>query len=703
MTCLFFLLLVVSTHSLRADNPFSAVAPYEGVYKQNKKGLETRLRLVAEDDVYRGKLVMGRLSFSVDAKIKSGKLVGNYMDDSGQRFPIICVLGRDNQSLTIERADEGIQLQRVGLPDNIWGYWRGEDIDLLLSQPPDRADIGGLIFFNQGKFVIRGQYKVGLLKGEFQSDGQTHEIEAEWRGDQLIFVSGVYTQELGRLDEGELGRALGALQRQIHSVERDRDLLATVRGMDDLSYQDIKALETEVAATLKRASAERDAVLLAPMFEKLGEIRKATTSLEKAIRGGVDSLAAQAYRRAQGLARTDPEAAFKSYLAAAERGHAQSQNMVGICYHNGKGIEQNRSESIRWYQKAAEQDLTVAQLNLGNAYWNGWGVTRDDAVAVAWYKKAAVGQNTKACYKLGWAYQRARGVETDFAMAFKWYEKAAGQGHVWAQYEVGVAYKSGRGVVRNYDKAHAWFSKAAAQDNGAAMNQLGLLYDDGYGVREGEMGLLDRADARRSALKYYKQAADHGHGAGARNYAYYHEYGMDVSHDFELAEKYYRLAIELKYDPAQEDLGRLLRKVAEHKELKKRHDAALGHLADLVGKEVDGKIKVNGDTIRSETKFLEVNLKSIRIKHETKTGLLSGKTKFEIQFHPGIVTNSFYIKNEGRLTLLQQGNWVDRFEVSTNGAKPREMEKLHLYGMEADFANRLRIHFKNIADYNSRY
>jgi TPR repeat protein len=52
--------------------------------------------------------------------------------------------------------------------------------------------------------------------------------------------------------------------------------------------------------------------------------------------------------------RPDPAAAFQYTLQAAEKGYVPAQAALGMMYANGKGVEQNYSESWKWFSKAAE-------------------------------------------------------------------------------------------------------------------------------------------------------------------------------------------------------------------------------------------------------------------------------------------------------------------------------------------------------------
>ena len=43
-------------------------------------------------------------------------------------------------------------------------------------------------------------------------------------------------------------------------------------------------------------------------------------------------------------------------------------------YDNGRGVPQDDTEAVKWYRKAAEQGHAEAQNNLGVMYLNGRGV-----------------------------------------------------------------------------------------------------------------------------------------------------------------------------------------------------------------------------------------------------------------------------------------------------------------------------------------
>ena len=65
--------------------------------------------------------------------------------------------------------------------------------------------------------------------------------------------------------------------------------------------------------------------------------------------------------------RTDK--ALKKYQQAAEKGSAEAQFMLGVCYYEGNGGPQNYSEAVKWWRLAAEQGHAKAQYNLGVCYY----------------------------------------------------------------------------------------------------------------------------------------------------------------------------------------------------------------------------------------------------------------------------------------------------------------------------------------------
>ena len=127
--------------------------------------------------------------------------------------------------------------------------------------------------------------------------------------------------------------------------------------------------------------------------------------------------------------------AVRWYRQAAEQGHANAQNNLGIMYDNGEGVPEDDTEAVRWYRKAAEQRDADAQYNLGAMYSRGEGVTEDDIQAYAWISVASA-QGVENAKK---AKERLTGkmTRTEIAEAQKPFTQILGSLRSRPQYTIG--------------------------------------------------------------------------------------------------------------------------------------------------------------------------------------------------------------------------------------------------------------------------
>jgi TPR repeat protein len=175
----------------------------------------------------------------------------------------------------------------------------------------------------------------------------------------------------------------------------------------------------------------------------------------------VQYLLARLYYHGQSV-RDDAEA-VKWYQRAAESGHVQSCNNLGLMYEQGRGVERDEAAAALWYQAAADQGLATAQSNLARLYDLGRGVEADAEQAATWYRRAADQDHIGSQYRLAVMYDTGLGVPHDERKAANWYRRAAKQGHGPSQAELGAMYAEGRGVARDRDKADKWLGRASAQ------------------------------------------------------------------------------------------------------------------------------------------------------------------------------------------------------------------------------------------------
>jgi TPR repeat protein len=159
---------------------------------------------------------------------------------------------------------------------------------------------------------------------------------------------------------------------------------------------------------------------------------------------------------------------------------------VAKAYDKGLGVDQDKTEAIKWYKKAADAGETEAEWRLGVKYNVGDGVDIDMQKALQWYVKAA---NTpkefgiivlpgvaEAQRNIGYLYRDGEGVAKDAQEAFGWFMKAAETGDSTSQCEVAKAYNTGIGVLQDSQKAFIWYQKAAYQGNKLAQQKVGSIY-----------------------------------------------------------------------------------------------------------------------------------------------------------------------------------------------------------------------------------
>lgn len=238
--------------------------------------------------------------------------------------------------------------------------------------------------------------------------------------------------------------------------------------------------------------------------------------------------------------------AVRWYTLAADRGFADGQNNLGVCYMNGSGVELNYEEAAKWYRLAAEQGNAYGQANLGWCYEHGCGVEQSDEEAVRLYRLAAEQGNAYGQGNLGWCYESGTGVEQDYKEAAKWYKLAADKGTAYAQNNLGTCYRDGIGVEQSYKEAVKWYRLAAEQGDANGQGNLAWCYENGNGVEKNY----------KEAVKWYRLAANQGDSYAENNLGLCYQYGRGVEKNYAEAAKLYGLAAAQNNSDGQCNLGR---------------------------------------------------------------------------------------------------------------------------------------------------
>ena len=109
----------------------------------------------------------------------------------------------------------------------------------------------------------------------------------------------------------------------------------------------------------------------------------------------------------------------------ADQGDSRAQSLLGLIYLNGRGVQRNDPEAMKWYRRAADQGDADAQVKIGDMYFEGRAVAQDYPEAARWYRLAADSGNATAQYNLGILYAKGEGVPLDNVLAHMWINLAA--------------------------------------------------------------------------------------------------------------------------------------------------------------------------------------------------------------------------------------------------------------------------------------
>lgn len=201
--------------------------------------------------------------------------------------------------------------------------------------------------------------------------------------------------------------------------------------------------------------------------------------------------------------------AFSLFQICAEKGYAEAQNYLGLCFLHGYGVNQDYHKAWYWFKKAAEQGHADAQYNL-SCIDDGHVQTFDEFMEdVKWVTNAAEQGHIKAQLCLGyWTRSNAGTPIIDPIKSLEWFEKAAEQGNEEAQqelinsyYDLGECYEDGSWVEKDFDKAVEWYTKASDIGHANAKYRLGCIWHEKYYEEENVNYLL-------SAIEWWTKAVE---------------------------------------------------------------------------------------------------------------------------------------------------------------------------------------------------
>jgi TPR repeat protein len=147
----------------------------------------------------------------------------------------------------------------------------------------------------------------------------------------------------------------------------------------------------------------------------------------------------------------------------ASAGDSQAQLKYGRCFLDGLGVEKNPEEGFKWVKKSAEEGNKYALNVIGILYEKGVGTDKNAAMAVANFKKASEKGNVSAQTRLGYIYRKGELTTKDMKESVKYLNLAAKAGEPLAQNDLAWIYAtSANADLRNGEQAVLWATKAIA-------------------------------------------------------------------------------------------------------------------------------------------------------------------------------------------------------------------------------------------------
>lgn len=97
------------------------------------------------------------------------------------------------------------------------------------------------------------------------------------------------------------------------------------------------------------------------------------------------------------MAANDFKTAMAEFLPAAQTGNADAEELIGVLYAMGLGVERDDRRAFDWYLRASLKSHPGAQSGIGWYYEVGRGLPAPDVVrAYAWYTLSAIGGDPDA-------------------------------------------------------------------------------------------------------------------------------------------------------------------------------------------------------------------------------------------------------------------------------------------------------------------
>lgn len=280
------------------------------------------------------------------------------------------------------------------------------------------------------------------------------------------------------------------------------------------------------------------------------------------------------------------------YQVNVPKEDAYKEYLIGLMYLRGEGVEQDYLKSYQALSLSSENGYAKANYVLGNLCYYGLGVKRDINKSINAFEKAEI--DATVAYKLGILYEQRNDLPADKEKALLYYQISSELGNSLACNKLGNYYLKNNDIKQSIN----YFEKSAEQGNPDAAYQLGYI------LKSDEYGFKNEVLANKyfsSALSAYqaKFAKNPTNGDTAMRIGTFYHYGLGVEHDIEKAISWYKKAVELGNQKAQQ-------KMDEAQQAKQMSVMAVATTACHLGK------MINTETIASAKNRYASDSKQLR-------------------------------------------------------------------------------------------
>lgn len=228
------------------------------------------------------------------------------------------------------------------------------------------------------------------------------------------------------------------------------------------------------------------------------------------------------------------------YLQACDANEANGCSHLAASYRWGWGVDVDYEKSSDLYVKSCKLDLASACDSAGDVFYYEFANYK---TALKWYDQACKLNFGEGCYNLGYQYEKGEGTKKKVSKAYTFYKKACDMSYARGCTAVARAYvgdddADGSKIKKDYKKGITLFERSCNMGHGRGCFELGYAYQEGsYRVNQD----LDKA---LTLYQYGCSEVNDYSGLACYNAGWYHEAGVVVAPNIDLAKLYYQRGCE---------------------------------------------------------------------------------------------------------------------------------------------------------------